>query len=199
MKKQLAFAFTLLSCTLLYGFSFSEKTDSRGPYVPTQNRLLFEIGDYDHSTSEFALFPNQYDRFLANFGGEKDFYVGYSFPQKHWPYVLPGPLDGWAGGGYWAGYHPRHFPSLYFQIDKPSERGECIFSLFFAGVHKKYPAKLRIEVNGHRLEQEIQGKSSANLLTNKEAAAPEQVSFRFPANWLIKGTNRIQMGIVKGS
>lgn len=213
-KKQLTFAFALLSCTFTYGLSFHSPQGPRLPQAASgapasrassinkgdkTGNVLFEIGKHDRSAAEFALFPGQYDRFLANFGGEKSFYVGYSSPQKHWPYVLPGPLDGWAGGGYWAGYHPRHFPSLYFQLDKAAKQGECCFSVFFAGVNKRHTARLRVEVNGHRFEQEIQGKSSAELLTNKEAAAPEQVVLRFPANWLTKGMNRIQMGIVKGS
>ena len=88
------------------------------------DKVLFEIGRQDNSAAEFALYPDNYKSFLANFGGEKSFYVGYSTPEKHWSYVLSGPLDGWAGGGYWAGFHPRHFPSIYFNLDKVYGKGE---------------------------------------------------------------------------
>ena len=64
---------------------------SSGTYAG--NKVLFEIGKQDNSAAEFALYPDNYNSFLANFGGEKSFYVGYSSADKHWPYVLPGPLD----------------------------------------------------------------------------------------------------------
>ena len=79
--------------------------------------LLFQLAVWNTfsaniTLAEFALFPDQYKSFLAAFGGEKSYYVGYSLPEKNWPYVLPGPQDSWAGGGYWTGYYPRHFPSF---------------------------------------------------------------------------------------
>ena len=102
---------------------------SSGTYAG--NKVLFEIGKQDNSAAEFALYPDNYNSFLANFGGEKSFYVGYSSAGKHWPYVLPGPLDSWAGGGYWAGFHPRHFPAVFFNLDKVSAQGECFLTFFF--------------------------------------------------------------------
>ena len=60
---------------------------SSGTYAG--NKVLFEIGKQDNSAAEFALYPDNYNSFLANFGGEKSFYVGYSSAGEHWPYVLP--------------------------------------------------------------------------------------------------------------
>jgi hypothetical protein len=60
------------------------------------NKVLFEIGRQDDSASEFALYPDQYDSFLANFSGEKSYYVGYSSPDQQWPYAFPGPVDSWG-------------------------------------------------------------------------------------------------------
>ena len=66
--------------------------------------VLFEIGKEDHSYLEFALAPDKYTEFLSSFTGEKGVYkVGYSKPEKDWPYVLPGPNDSWAAR-YWNGY-----------------------------------------------------------------------------------------------
>ncbi|MEI3154376.1 MAG: hypothetical protein V8S95_04165 [Odoribacter sp.] len=73
------------------------------------------------------------------------------YPEKNWPYVLPGPQDSWAGGGYWAGYYPRHFPSLYFQLDKTVKQGDCRFVLYFAGEKKSRETRIRIEINGHNV------------------------------------------------
>ena len=53
------------------------------PGIYGGNKVLFEIGRQDNSAAEFALYPDNYKSFLANFGGEKSFYVGYSTPEKH--------------------------------------------------------------------------------------------------------------------
>jgi predicted alpha-1,2-mannosidase len=152
------------------------------------NKILFEIGRQDNSASEFALYPNQQDAFTANFGGEKSYYAGYSSPGKHWPYILPGPLDAWGGGGYWAGYHPRHFPSIWFNVEKTTRQGHCELSLFFAGVNREHPAGIRLEVNGHRFEEEVTGKDSTASIT-----------VTFPVSWLVRGMNRIRLGAIAGS
>ena len=166
----------------------------------SQNKLLFEIGKHDGSASEFALYPNHYDRFLADFGGEKFYYIGYSAPEKHWPYVLPGPLDSWAGGGYWAGFHPRHFPSIAFSVEQTTKRGICELSLIFVGGNAAKPAKIRIMVNGHRFEEEISGEDDkALLLGDRTTGTQKEVRVRFPASMLNQGMNRIQLGIIAGS
>ncbi|MGL4228276.1 MAG: hypothetical protein ACRCR3_06510, partial [Tannerellaceae bacterium] len=60
---------------------------------------LFNIGATDNNSAEFALYPDQKTSFLATFGGEHAYYVGYSTPAKHWPFARPGPMDSWGGGG----------------------------------------------------------------------------------------------------
>ncbi len=161
--------------------------------------ILFEVGKRDSSAAEFALFPDRYKSFLAAFGGEKSYYVGYSLPEKNWPYVLPGPQDSWAGGGYWAGYYPRHFPSLYFQLDKTVKQGDCRFVLYFAGAKKSRETRIRIEINGHRFEQSIEGEDTEEVLNGKvKTGVSREIQLIFPVNWLQKGINRIRLGAVKG-
>ncbi|MCD8267531.1 MAG: hypothetical protein LUD46_03105 [Parabacteroides sp.] len=164
-----------------------------------ENKVLFEIGRQDNSAAEFALYPDNYKSFLANFGGEKSFYVGYSTPEKHWPYVLPGPLDDWAGGGYWAGFHPRHFPSIYFNLGKAAGKGECSLTFFFTGAHNSKPIKIRVEVNGHRFEEELNGENAAESLENKGTGKTKEIHLQFPASWLTSGMNKIQLGTIKGT
>lgn len=182
----------LTTCTLMMLGAFAV-------HAGEKEQVLFEIGKQDNSAAEFALSPNEYTKFLANFGGEKSYYVGYSTPGKHWPYVLPGPLDNWAGGGYWAGFHPRHFPSIYFNLDKAAAKGECALHFFFAGANGKVPIKLRVEVNGHRFEEELKGENTADFLEGKEAGKAKEISLHFPASWLVAGMNKIQLGTVKGT
>lgn len=168
--------------------------------LTAQNKVLFEIGRQDGKSAEFALSPSDYKTYLAQFSGEKEYTVGYSTPGKHWSYVLPGPLDGWAGGGYWAGFHPRHFPVIYFYLDKTTDKGTCLLSLFFAGANAAHPTKVRVEVNGHRFEKDIQGKDDDNLLTGKNTTGkPKEIILSVPSAWLNKGVNKIQLGTIAGT
>lgn len=161
-------------------------------------KILFEIGQQDHSSAEFALYPNDYPQFLAGFGGEKSFYVGHSTAGKHWPYVLPGPLDSWAGGGYWAGYHPRHFPSIYFNIEQYNPSGKSLLTLFFTGAESSSPIKIQVEINGHRIEETIQGEDTEELLENRTGGKPKSIRISFPTAWLTLGMNRIRLGAIEG-
>lgn len=163
------------------------------------NQVLFEIGRQDGKSTEFALSPDQYKNFLAGFGGEKSFYVGYSVTERHWPYVLPGPLDNWAGGGYWAGYHPRHFPRIYFELEGTDITGECDLSLFFSAVSQSKQTRIRIEINGHRFEEELKGEDTEETLRGSQPGHPKEIRLRFPAAWLVQGMNQIQLGTIKGN
>ncbi len=166
----------------------------------TFSSIIFEIGKKDGQSSEFALFPDKYDQYLSRFGGEKIFYVGYSEIHKDWSFILPGPLDSWAGGGYWAGFHPRHFPSILFNLEKQPTDGNCLFSLFFTGVNAVAPVKIRIEINGHRFEKEIIGEDTDEIIHNPNIrGTAKEVCVSFPATWLNMGLNTIQLGTIAGS
>lgn len=169
------------------------------PMSKAEMKVLFEIGKKDNSAAEFALYPDKYENFLANFGGEKSYYVGYSTADKHWCYAFPGPLDGWGGGGYWAGYHPRHFPMIYFNIERIKKQEESLFTIFLTGASSKQPIKMRIEINGHRIEREIKGENGKELLDSKEQGKPQELKIQFPTSWLNVGMNKIQLGTIKGN
>ncbi|WP_156307407.1 GH92 family glycosyl hydrolase [Sphingobacterium endophyticum] len=167
--------------------------------VTAQEKIIFELGKKDNSSSEFALSPKDYESFLANFSGESIFNVGYSDISKDWPYVLPGPLDGFAGGGYWAGYHPRHFPILMFDLKSTPNKGQSSLLLRFTGISSKTPSKIRIEINGKRYERELIGRSSDSLLKgNAIHVEPQDLRIDFANDLLKEGMNKIQMGIVSG-
>lgn len=193
MKVKLLFALLITGC----GNLWASQPGTHAGSMRADN-VLFEIGEKDGSPAEFALYPSHYKNFLIDFTGVKHFAVGYSTPEKNWPYVLPGPKDRWGGGGYYAGYHPRHFPVINFQLPETRKEGNCLLSLFFAGANGKELPVLRVEVNGHRFEKKIEGKSTDKLLTGEEKPDPQEWTIEFPAGWLEKGMNRIQMGIVKG-
>ncbi len=93
--------------------------------------MLWEIGQRDTNTAEFALAPNNYGQLLS----ENLFIVGKSEPGRNWPYVHPGPEDAW-GGSHKHTYHiafglkkvPQHF------INHPLE----LRSQFKGKIHDSY-------------------------------------------------------------
>lgn len=180
-----------LFLTLLIGFIFSQQ-------IKAEN-VVFEIGTKDGKASEFDLYPDQYGKFLMSYGGVKAYSVGYSEAGSSWPYALPGPLDTWGGGGYWAGYHPRHFPEIYFELGEIQQsEGNCRLCLDFVGVSRKDSSLLRVEVNGNRFEKYLKGHSGDSLLSGQEEAAPQSWKIEFPTSLLHAGKNKIQLGVVKG-
>lgn len=166
----------------------------------SQKKTIWQIGTQDNSAAEFALAPAGKGSFLADFGGENTvFMVGYSTSQKHWPYVLPGPLDSWAGGGYWAGFYPRHFPRIVFNLKNQVSKGPAKLIVDFVDVNAKKPTVLRVEINGNRQELNINPGNGKSLDGNYSAGKQNTASFEIPGNWLKKGLNTIQMGMVSGS
>ncbi len=166
----------------------------------SQKKTVWKIGEEDNTAAEFALAPAGKGSFLADFGGENTvFSIGYSNPQKHWPYVLPGPLDSWAGGGYWSGFYPRHFPRIVFNLKNQVSKSIAKLIIDFADVNAEKPTVLRIEINGHRQELTIAAGNGKALDGNYSAGKKITISVEVPGNWLKKGLNIIQMGMVSGS
>ncbi|WP_449436719.1 polysaccharide lyase family protein [Pedobacter steynii] len=165
-----------------------------------QKNTVWQIGTQDSSAAEFALAPAGKGSFLADFGGENTvFSIGYSNPQKHWPYVLPGPLDSWAGGGYWSGFYPRHFPRIVFNLKNQVSKSIAKLIIDFADVNAEKSTVLRVEINGHRQELTIAAGKGKALDGNYSAGKKITISVEVPGNWLKKGLNIIQMGMVSGS
>ncbi|UKJ06792.1 GH92 family glycosyl hydrolase [Solitalea lacus] len=165
-----------------------------------QQQIVWHIGENNHRGNEFALGTSGYKSFVANFGGENTvFNVGYSSAAKHWPFVLPGPLDSWSGGGYWAGFHPRHFPRIFFSLPKPLAQEKYVLTIGLADVANKNAPKVRVNINGHRTEKQLEP-GSGKLLTDSLALGKIQtIKINVPSKWLKEGLNTIQLGCTTGS
>ena len=100
-----------------------------------QNKTVFQIGNSDNSSSEFALANSEYEKFLEkDFGWEDRFYiVGYSNLQKDFPFVLPGAIDYWGGTSGLAGIRP-HEINILFGIETKPKNGD--WRLFWIAVRK---------------------------------------------------------------
>ena len=107
-------------------------------------KLLWQIGKPDKNNSEFALAPDAYHKF------ERDglFVVGESDASRDWPYVQPGPVDGWAGAR-------RHTFTILFGLKTAPASGECRLQFSLLDTQSKSPPTLRIHVNEQVFERAL--------------------------------------------
>lgn len=169
--------------------------------VFSQSNLLWKIGNKDHTGNEFALAKNnEYPSFIQSFGGENlTFSIGYSQPDKHWSYVLPGALDSWAGGGYWAGLQPRHFPRIFFNLNKAALKGAYSLVVNLADANNVQGTVFMIDINGHKQEIPLKAGSGNGIKGDYNSAKPQSLKIPIAASWIKEGMNTIQMANVKGS
>jgi len=113
--------------------------------------VLWQIGAFDNDTADLALSPNRYSEFAEHFGYSDQFYVvGRSVASEDWPYCLPGPGDGWAGGGNKVNTLP-----IYFNLKQYGRASRCKLVIDLAGIQPEHPPMLRVSVNGHHHDAQL--------------------------------------------
>ncbi len=166
-------------------------------------RPLWQIGKADGNDAEFALAPADFSKFQFRFGSpDHAYYVGLSTPQADWPYVLPGPLDGWAGGGRHAGRWDRmHTLPIGFVIDQRPMGGRCLLVIDLCDAHPQRPPRLRVTINGAIFERDLSpGGSDESLMKGDLQSAKRQViRIEFPVSLLRPGYNEIALRSTSGS
>ncbi len=155
--------------------------------------VLWQIGKADNDTGEFALGKGGWGDYSKRFPGDCQFTVGLSSEQRDWPYVLPGPMDAWAGG-------KEHTFAVVFPLEKTVAGGDCRVVIDLADTHSSNPPVLKICVNGHAYEKQMpKGAGDHSINGNPAAGREERVSFDMPAAELVKGENRLEITSRAGS
>lgn len=165
-----------------------------------QQKALWEIGAADNSSKGMALAPDQFKRFVENdFGYEDKFFlIGYSNAEKDWPYVIPGPVNGWGGTGNTAGIR-SHFLTIFFEIkDKPAT-GKWQLLIDVLDTDSLHAPIFKILVNGKSWEFKLK-KGSSFKDPDKFGANPkeQQIKIEIPAELIKTGANEIVMTSLEG-
>jgi alpha-mannosidase len=161
---------------LSFCICYAVPVDGQTELVAGETKLLWQIGEPNNGTSEFALAPDRY----SDFTKDGFFVIGESNAKVDWPYIHPGPMDGWAGG------RPHTF-YIYFALKRSPQSGDdCRLSLDLVQVNAPLP-EIRIEVNE---------KSFAQSLPNSREP---YVDIAFPATGLKAGNNVIKITTLSGS
>ncbi len=165
--------------------------------IPT----LWQIGRPDASVAEFALSPGDYARFLQRFGSpDRAYYIGLSKPESDWPYILPGPSDGWGGSSGNGRWDQMNTLPIGFVLAQAATTSQCALVLNIADTRPYRPLRLRITVNGSVFDRELDpGGSEDSLRGNLTSAKPQVLEVEFPAALLKAGYNEIALRSTGGS
>ena len=150
---------------------------------------LWQIGGEGAGNAGLALAPNRYQEFSR----DGFFVVGFSDAKQDWPYVHPGPGDGWAGGD-------EHTFSVIFGLASEGAGGAGKLTLDLLDTHYKTPPRLRAEINGQNWERELPVGGNGEAVFGKLAKGkPHKIEVAFPAALLKAGTNRVNITTLSGS
>jgi alpha-mannosidase len=161
-----------------------------GQSQPSGEHALWKLGARDGASAEFALAPGGY----ASYRGDGFFFVGRSDPKRDWPYVQPGPDDGWAGSR-------SHTFSVVFGVKaRPSGSGTCTLEIALVDTQSRTPPELKIELNGHELRRRLDpGGGDSSIMGRVDQAKHARVEIAFPVETLRQGPNVLTISTLSGS
>ncbi len=164
-------------------------------------QIIWQIGEADNSSLEFALSPDKYQKFLENdFGWEDRFYlVGHSKPEIDFPYVLPGVRDKWGGTATLSGIR-SHVINILFGLEGIPSKDEWNLVVDILDCHKKLPPLLKVTLNGRSWKFQL-SKGSGNEVLNGgiQKAKEQKIQIPIPSGLIKKGGNEIQLTSIDGA
>ncbi|MCU1526924.1 MAG: hypothetical protein JWP75_687 [Frondihabitans sp.] len=153
------------------------------------------IGAVDWTDDGFALAPGGYGSYSTNFPNDVTFTVGSSDPAQAWPYIHPGPDDGWAG----SRAHPF---TVSFHLDAVPSAGLQLV-VFLLDTHNTDPGSVSIALNSGAPTSVAlpagggSGYADGSALTSGDQ--PYQFAVDLPAAILATGANTIVITKTSGS
>jgi len=171
----------------------------------SQEKTLWSIGEFDNSTAEFALAPNNYKDFLKNdFGWEDTFYaVGFSKTKTDFPYVLAGAMDSWAGTAGLSGIR-SHVLTILFDINKPVKVNKepwSTLNIHVLDVSHKLPPLVKITLNGKSWTEQLKAGTPGDAALNGDLSTvkPQLIRIKVPNSLLSNGGNELNITTIDGS
>ncbi|HEX3625945.1 MAG TPA: polysaccharide lyase family protein [Verrucomicrobiae bacterium] len=152
--------------------------------------VVFQIGAHDGDFSDLAIAAN-HSQYPEKFPNDVTYTVGKSDPAREWPYILPGPVDGWAG-------NKTHTFAIHFQMGQAGT-GFYQLDIDFVNTHEAAPPDLVIDVNGGAVRQQLPGGAGDESLTNAKSGKRYSLHQLIPATVLHAGDNTITLSSDNGS
>lgn len=168
--------------------------------VIAQSTVIWKIGENDNTPSGMALAPDQFSRFVEDDFGYEDrfFLIGHSNPQTDWPYVLPGPANGWGGTGNTAGIR-SHMLSVKFEIATKPATGPWQLLIDVLETDSAAAPLLKVLINGKPgLFKLDRGKSGKSPTGPFNPGSEQLVKLDIPASLIRTGTNDVTITSLEG-
>jgi hypothetical protein len=150
--------------------------------------ILFQIGWPDGRHDEFALAPG----LTVRYRDDGVYVPGFADPARDWPCIHPGPLDAWAG-------RREHPFRIYFDLASLGRGGPGHLLLDVADTFSLFPPCVRVRINDHTSDHQLEPGSGEPALTGDLGAARrQQVLVTFPPDRLRVGRNMIEITSISG-
>lgn len=167
----------------------------------TKNKVIWQIGENNNSSAEFALAPNDYSKFIEkDFGWEdKYFLVGNSLVETDFPYILPGTSDTWGGTWGTAGWR-SHTLNILFGVKKLPKKGDWKLTVDILDCNPEDLPLFKVTVNGRSWKYRIpvineKSKVDRELTVNSEYL----IEIPLKNEWIKVGGNEINLTTLEGS
>lgn len=163
---------------------------------------IWTIGNNDNSAKGFALAPDKYKDYLAHDFGYEDryFLIGHSDAEKDFPYIIPGPSDGWGGTGGTSGWR-THETTILFGIEKMpslSEQWKLVIDVLDNAV--ELPPLLKVTVNGEMWKFQLpKGKNKNSITGDLSGTTENRIEIPVNPECLHEGGNEIRLSVLQGS
>ncbi|MCF2501459.1 GH92 family glycosyl hydrolase [Dyadobacter chenhuakuii] len=165
-----------------------------------QQKTIWKIGEADNSPGGLALAPDQFKHFLEkDFGYEDNFFlVGHSDAHKDWPYVLPGPVNGWGGTGGTSGIR-SHFLTVLFDIKNKPASGKWELLIDVLETDSLSAPFFKVLINGQSWGFQLAKGSGSKDPDKTNTHSKEQlVKIEIPSELIKAGVNEIVMTTLQG-
>ena len=159
------------------------------------DRQLWQIGQADDSYAEFALSDQVRPKWDYAWDWRRDvtFVVGESDVRRDWPFIHPGPEDGWARA-------LRHTNAVRFGLKDAPQEGDCRLEVRLIDTHERFSPTLRVNVNGTIFDHATpKGGGDDSALGKPAQGKRHAFKVTFPAGLLHAGNNQIAISNILGS
>lgn len=166
-----------------------------------ENKTIWQIGEADNSSAEFALAPGDYEKFIdKDFGWEDRFFlIGTSNEKEDWPYVIPGPTDKWGGTGSTSGWR-SHTLNILFGIDKLPKKDNWKLIVDICDINAKDAPIFKISINEKPWKFELPlGSGNKTLEGESNDGLEYLIEIPIPRDLIKSGGNKITFTTLQGS
>ena len=152
---------------------------------------IFRIGWLEGSAMEFGLTRERWRQYKRIYPKPIVFRVGKS-RARDWPYIHPGPQDGWAG-------KRVHTFTIHFRL-KGGVSKPCFLHLALADAHRDSPPLVTVGANGREVSSQRAPKG-VGVINNdlRTWGKPATLTFQIPSESLQQGENTTTVRLDDGS